>query len=252
MQRTMVLPRLGAALAAALAGVALAGCSFHVSTGGLSVSKTDLEKDISQRLEKAEKKPQTVTCKENLQGEVGKSTRCEVVMSSTNSFDLIVTATKVEGTTVSYDMRPAMSKDQLDKEVADLVSQRVAPNVTIDSVNCEGGLDGKKGDETQCEITAGGVTSQRTVAVTRVKGLMMYFNVLPVLDKAQVENSLLSQLAAQLGSRPDSADCTDDLEGKVGNSITCTVVAGPETQDFTVTVTDVNGDRINYDYKPAG
>jgi hypothetical protein len=29
------------------------------------------------------------------------------------------------------------------------------------------------------------------------------------------------------------------------------VVAGPETQDFTLTVTDVDGDRINFNYKPA-
>ena len=87
--------------------------------------------------------------------------------------------------------------------------------------------------------------------MTKVDGLMMNFNVLPVLEKAQVESSLLDQLATQLGSRPDSATCTGDLEGKVDNSITCTVVAGPETQDFKLTVTDVNGDRINFNYKPA-
>jgi Domain of unknown function (DUF4333) len=249
MRRTMVLPRLGAALATAgLACAALSGCSFNVSTG-VSVSKTDLEKDISQRLEKVGQKPQTVTCKDDLKGEVGKSTRCEVVLSSTNSFEPIVTVTKVEGTTVSYDMTPAVSKTQLDKSVASLISQ--ASGVTVDSVNCEGGLDGKLGAETHCDVTGNGVTSRRTVAVTKVDGLMMNFDVLPVLEKAQVENSLLDQLATQLGSRPDSATCSGDLEGKVDNTITCTVVAGPETQDFTLTVTSVNGDRINFNYKPA-
>jgi hypothetical protein len=112
-------------------------------------------------------------------------------------------------------------------------------------------LDGKIGTETHCDITAAGVTSKRTVAVTKVDGLMMNFKVLPVLDKAQVESSLLDQLASQLGSRPDSATCSGDLEGKVDNTINCTVVAGPETQDFTLTVTDVDGDRINFNYKPA-
>jgi hypothetical protein len=245
----MVLPRLYTALAAAgLAAAALAGCSFNVSTG-VSVSKTDLEKDISQRLEKEGQKPQTVTCKDDLKGEVGKTTRCEVVMSSDNSFEPVVTVTKVEGTTVSYDMKPALSRAQLEKGVSNLLTK--ASTVTVDSVTCDDGLEGKEGAETHCDVTAGGSTSKRTVVVTKVEGLMLYFNVLPVLDKAQVESSLLDQLATQLGSRPDSADCTGDLEGKVGNSITCTVVAGSETQDFTLTVTDVNGDRIDFNYKPA-
>jgi hypothetical protein len=249
MLSTMVLPRVGAALAAAgLAGAVLAGCSFSASTG-VSVSKTDLEKDISERLEKAGQKPQTVTCKDDLKGEVGKTTRCEVVLSSDNSFEPVVTVTKVEGTTVSYDMAPAVSKSQLEKQVVSLLSQ--VSGVTVDSVTCEGGLDGKIGTETHCDVTVAGVTSKRTVAVTKVDGLMMNFRVLPVLDKAQVESSLLDQLASQLGSRPDSATCTGDLEGKVGNSITCTVVAGSETQDFALTVTDVDGDRINFNYKPA-
>lgn len=249
MLSTVVLPRLTAALVVAgLAGVALSGCSVSVSSG-VSVSRTNLEKDISQRLAKAGQKPQTVTCKDDLKGEVGKTTRCEVVLSSTNAFEPVVTVTKVEGTTVSYDMRPAVSKAQLDRSVAKLVSE--ASGVDVDSVNCEGGLDGKEGTETHCEVTANGVTSRRTVVVTKVDGLMMNFNVLPILEKAQVENSLLDQLARQLGGRPDSADCSGDLEGKKGTSITCTVVAGEETQDFTLTVTAVRGDRIDFNYAPA-
>jgi hypothetical protein len=245
-----MLPRLGAALAAAsLAAVALSGCSFNVSTGGVSVSKSDLEKDISDRLTKAGQKPQTVTCQDNLKGEVGKTTSCEVVLSNTNSFEPVVTVTKVEGSTVSYDMKPAMSKAQLEKAVAILMPQ--ASGVAVDSITCEGGLDGKVGAETHCDVTANGVTSRRTVDVTKVDGLMMNFNVLPVLQKAQVEKSLLDQLASQLGSRPDSADCTGDLEGKVGNTIKCTVVAGPDTQDFQLTVNTVDGDRIDFNYKPA-
>jgi hypothetical protein len=245
----MVLPRLGAAVAAAgLAGALLAGCSVNVSSG-VSVSKTDLEKDISERLEKAGQKPQTVTCKDDLKGEVGKTTRCEVVLSSDNSFEPVVTVTKVDGTTVSYDMTPALSKAQLEKGVSGLVAK--SSNATVDSVNCEGGLEGKEGTETHCDVTVGGTTVKRTVVVTKVEGLMLYFNVLPILDKAQVESSLLDQLATQLGNRPDSATCTGDLEGKVGNSITCTVVAGSETQDFALTVTGVNGDRIDFNYKPA-
>jgi hypothetical protein len=167
-------PALVAGLAVA---AALSGCSFHVSTDALSVSRTDLEKDITQRLRKAGEKPQTVTCKENLPGQVGKSTRCEVLLSGTDSFDLVVTATKVDGETVSYNMVPAASKQQLDKLVAKSLSE--SSGVTVDSADCLGGLEGKQGAQAQCDVTADGATSRHTVVVTKVEGLMMYFHVQP-------------------------------------------------------------------------
>ena len=118
------------------------------------------------------------------------------------------------------------------------------------SVTCESGLQGKKDAEAHCDVTAGGVTLKRTVQVTSVDGLLMNFTLIPVLLKAQVESSLLDQLEAQLGQRPDTATCTQDLEGKTGNTIECTVVAGSETQNFTLTVNSVDGDKINYSYAP--
>lgn len=242
----------GAAVAAlVLAGGALAGCSFTFGAGSKPVvAKADLQKDISERLEKVGQKPDSVTCKDDLEGEVGKTTRCEVVLTATNTFEPIVTVTKVEGTTVSYDMTPAVSKDQLEKSVSKLVSD--AAGVTVDSVICNSGLEGKKGAEAHCDVTAGGVTLQRTVDVTKVDGLLMNFTLIPVLPKADVQESLLNQLAEKLGSRPDSADCSGNLEGKPGNTIECTVKAGEETQDFTLTVNNVDGDKINYSYAPKG
>lgn len=230
-----------------LAGGALTGCSFSFSTTPV-VAKADLEKDISERLEEAGQKPQSVTCKDNLPGEVGKTVPCEVVMSETNSFEPVVKVTGVEGTTVDYEMTPAVTKEQLAKSVAKLVSN--ASGEKVDSVTCESGLDGKKGAEAKCDVTAGGVTARRTVEVTNVNGLLMSLGVLPALAKENVENTLLDQLAEQLGQRPDSADCAGNLEGKPGNTIDCTVVAGDESQDFTLTVTSVTDDRINFSYEP--
>lgn len=241
--------RTTAALAALMVGgAALAGCSFSASTGKPLVDKADLQKDITDRLTKAGAKPESVTCKDDLQGEVGKTTRCEVVLSATNSFEPIVTVTKVDGSTVSYDMAPAVNKEQLEKTVTTMVSQASGSNV--ESVSCESGLDGKKGAEAHCDVTAGGVTLKRTVEVTEVNNLLMNFTVIPVLPKAQVENSLLDQLQTQLGHRPDTADCTADLEGKPGTTVECSVVAGEEHQDFTLTVTTVDGDTVNYSFAP--
>ena len=118
------------------------------------------------------------------------------------------------------------------------------------SVSCESGLEGKVGTVAHCDVDAGGVRLRRTVKVSDVDGLMMNFDVVPVLTKAEVESSLLDELEAQVGQRPDSATCSGDLEGKPGNTVECTIVAGPDIQTFTLTVSTVNGSKINYSYEP--
>ena len=250
-RRTVVLPRFGAVLAAAgVVGAALVGCSSGADPAAAnSVPKTELEKDIFGRLGKAGQTPQTVTCAQNLARTVGDTARCEVLLSGADGFGVVVTAVKVDGDAVGYTMIPAVSKEQLEQVVAKTVAPK--PGAGVDSVSCRSGLDGKQGAQTHCDVTANGVTSPRTVIVTTVEGLKMNFTVLRVLEKAQVESSLIDQIAVKLGRRPDSADCTGDLAGQVGYSTTCKVVAGSESQDFTVTVTEANGERIVFDYRPA-
>lgn len=243
MRRTM-------AVVAALVctGSALAGCSSGAPAAKPMVDKADLQKDISARLQKAGQKPESVTCKDNLKGEVGTTTRCEVVLSATNGFEPIVTVTKVDDASVSYAVAPAVNAEQLQQAVATMVSQ--ASGATVDSISCESGLTGTQGAQAHCDVTAAGTTLRRTVEVTTVDGLLMNFTVIPVLPKAQVQSSLLDQLQAQLGRRPDSADCVGDLEGKPGNAVDCAVVAGDENQDFTLTVTTVDGDTLHYGFAP--
>jgi hypothetical protein len=88
----------------ALAAVCVlaSGCDASVGVGGKSaVGKDALQADIANRLEKAGEKPQSVTCEEDLIGEVGKTARCEVVMSPTNSFEPIITVTSTDGNTIN-------------------------------------------------------------------------------------------------------------------------------------------------------
>jgi hypothetical protein len=120
-----------------------------------------------------------------------------------------------------------------------------------DSVQCETGLEGQKGAEVHCNVTVNGQTEVRTVDVTKVDGLLMNFNLIPILPQADLENSLLEQLTPQVGRRPDSATCAGNLDGKPGNTVDCTVVAGQESQDFTLTVTSVDGNQINFKYAPT-
>ena len=230
-------------------GAVLSGCSFSAGVNATpSVSKDALQKDIADQLTQAGEPPESVTCNEDLVGEVGKTTRCEVVMGPTNSFEPVVTVTGIDGSTINYEMRPALSKDQLDKAVSRLVSD--AEGVQVDSMSCESGLEGEVGAVVSCDLDAGGVQLRRMVEVTSVEGLMLNFDVLPALTQAAVESSLLDELEGQVGQRPDSAECSGDLEGKPGKTVDCTIVAGPETTSFTLTVNTVEGTTINYSYEP--
>jgi hypothetical protein len=141
-----------------------------------------------------------------------------------------------------------VSKKQLEKAVSRLVAD--AARAPVASVSCESGLDGKVGATAHCEVDAGGVTLRRTVEVNKVEGLMMNFDVVPVLTSEEVASSLLDELEGQSGRRPDSAQCAGNLEGKAGNTVDCTVVTGRDTASYTLTVTTVSGDSINYSYAP--
>jgi hypothetical protein len=155
--------------AAALIFATLSGC------GTPTVAKADLQSDIADRLQKAGQKPESVTCGADLEGVVGKTTTCEVVLSATNAIEPIVTVTKVDGTTVSYEMTPALSQAQLEKSVGDIVAKNVGR--TVESVACESGLEGKQGNTARCQVHVGGKTTQDTVTVTKVEGLLMNFDV---------------------------------------------------------------------------
>ncbi len=163
---------------AAVIAAAVSGCQFNASIGGGPpvVAKADLQKDITDRLAKAGQTPQSVTCGEDLVGEVDKTTRCEVVLSETNAIEPIVKTTKVEGTTVSYEMTPALNQDQLQTQVATLMKQN---GMAADTVTCTGGLEGVVGKETRCTVKGDGETTETSVKVTEVNGLLMNFQIYP-------------------------------------------------------------------------
>ena len=241
---------LSAALCAlAVGGALVCGCSVSAGNDGKpTVSKRALQTDIAHQLTEAGQEPESVKCKEDLVGEVGNTVRCEVVVGPSNSFEPVVTVTRVDGTSVDYEVTPALSKEQLEKAVSRLVT--AASGAQVDSVSCQSGLQGNIGAVAACDVDAGGVKLRRTVEVSNVDGLMMNFGVVPLLTKADVERSLLAELESQQGRRPQDVECSGDLEGKPGNTVDCTVVSGADRAVFTLTVTTVVDGTINYRYEP--
>jgi hypothetical protein len=164
-----------AAFSGLVAAVALA-CGCTLNTAVPTVSKDALQTDIAGRLAEAGVVSQSVTCKEDLIGEVGRTAHCDVVLSPTNSFEPIVTVTGFDGTTINYEVTPAVSKEQLETAVLRLVT---ANGARVDSVSCESGLTGEVGAVTQCDVEVGGVKARRTAAVNKVEGLMLNFGLVP-------------------------------------------------------------------------
>jgi len=160
---------------ATVAVAALAGCGADGGVEGApTVSRETLQSDIADRIAKVGDSPRSVTCQEDLVGEVGRTARCDVVMTDANSFQSIVAVTRVDGSTVDYEMTPALSQEQLEKDVARLVAQNSGDRV--DSVACESGLEGRVDAIAHCDVDAGGAKARRTVRVTEVSGLTMDFN----------------------------------------------------------------------------
>jgi hypothetical protein len=104
-------------------------------------------------------------------------------MSATNSFEPVITVTGVAGGTIDYEMRPALSKEQLDKAVSRLLAD--AARTQIESVSCESGRRQGRRDRA-LRGGRGRAPRRRTVEVNRVEGLMMNFDVVPLLIKEEV------------------------------------------------------------------
>ena len=236
-----------AAVAAALAGLGLlgaglSGCSAKVETKNTpSVSASDLQKKLTDQFAGSDSPPKSVTCKDELVGEIGKTATCDVVLSDTNSVEAVVTVTKVDGTDVSYDIMPALSSDQLAKAVA---------SMGAGTATCSTGIEGKIGATAQCDVTVDGVVSKRVATVDDVSGLAMDVSVNRLITRSQVSEVLMQKLNAD-GTAAETVECVDDVVAKSGNRVECAVVTGNEKQGYVVTLTTVESDTFDIDYTNA-
>ncbi len=237
----------GVVAATGLIGAGLSGCSAKVETSSQtkvekSVSAAELQTKLAERLTTAGSPPQSVTCKGDLVGEVGKTSRCDVVFSDTNSLEAIVTTTGVGGSELSYELTPAMTKQQVEKAVAGLASAQ--------SAKCDAGLDGKVGNTTNCEISLDGQTSKRIVEVAQVDPakLGIELSVFMLLPKQQIQEVLMQKLSSD-GTPVETVECVDDVSAEVGSVVECVAVTGDQQQGYDVTVVEAEGDTVDVDYK---
>lgn len=146
---------------------AVSSCDLHEQ----KINSTALQQEIADRLEDAGQKPESVHCSEDLRGEVGHSVRCEVVLTPTNSIEPIVRVTKVDGAKVTYEVTPALSRMQLQRQVGDVLGARTG--VAVHSVSCESGIEGVVGNQKHCSVRGRDGQYGAVVTVTDVDGLSM-------------------------------------------------------------------------------
>lgn len=242
MAKTTTIAAGTAALAAVgLLGAGLSGCSGSVKVGSTppSVSAADLQKNLTDQFATADPAPKSVTCTDDLAGEVGKKATCDVVLSDTNSVQAVATVNSVDGATVNYDVSPSYSAEQLSKAVAVLAS--------TPTVSCESGVDGSVGSTAICQVTVNGVASQQRVSVDGVSDLNLELSTTAMVAKQQVQDRLMQKLAAD-GQPAEAVDCADDVVAKEGMSVECAVTSGGRSEPVVVTVTSADGDTIEFDY----
>lgn len=234
----------GAALTVAgLLGAGLTGCSAKVETSAKSaVSAEDLQKKVTDQLTEAGNAPKSVTCDGELVAEVGKSTTCDAVFSDVNSVQAKVTVTAVKDSDVSFELSPSLTKEQLEKAISAMGDTQ--------SATCDSGLDGAVGATANCEITVNGVVSKNVAEVDGVDGLQLDLGVIPVVPKEKVQEVLMQKLNAD-GSPAETVECVDDAMAKAGTFVECVAVTGDQKKGYEVTVTTIEGDNIDVEYKDA-
>lgn len=118
-----------------------------------------------------------------------------------------------------------------------------------DSVNCPNDLPAKVGAQLNCEMKVKNQTFNVNVTVTSVNGNDVKFDMVETIDKNQVASTISNRLAQQVGRKPDSVTCPDNLKGVQGATLRCQLVDGTDKYGIAVTVTNVDAGDVNFDFK---
>jgi Domain of unknown function (DUF4333) len=118
-----------------------------------------------------------------------------------------------------------------------------------DSVTCPSDLLAKVGAQVNCEMKVKNQTFNVNVTVTRVNGNDVKFDMVETVDKNQVASVISDKLNQQVGSRPDSVTCPDNLKGVEGATLRCQLTDSGKKYGVNVTVTSVDAGDVNFDFK---
>ena len=119
-----------------------------------------------------------------------------------------------------------------------------------DSVSCPNALDATVGAKIDCNMKIKDKTYGVNVTVTSIDGHTAKFDMVETVDKNEVAGNINDQATQQLGDKPDSVTCPDNLKGVVGTTMHCQLVDAGQTTPLTITVTSVQGGIVNFNWEP--
>lgn len=118
-----------------------------------------------------------------------------------------------------------------------------------DSVTCPNDLSAKVGAQLNCQMKVKNQTFNVNVTVTSVNGSDVKFDMVETVDKNQVASIISDKLTQQVGSRPDSVTCPDNLKGVEGATLRCQLTDGNQKYGVSVAVTSVDAGDVSFDFK---
>lgn len=118
-----------------------------------------------------------------------------------------------------------------------------------ESVSCPDDLAAKVGAQLNCTMKVKGRTFNVNVTVTSVNGNDVKFDMVETVDKNEVAGILSKRLTQQVGRKPDSVTCPDNLKGVQGATLRCELAADGEKYGISVTVTGVDAGDVSFDYQ---
>ena len=118
-----------------------------------------------------------------------------------------------------------------------------------DSVTCPSDLEAKVGAQLNCEMKVKNQTFNVNVTVTSVEGSNTKFDMVETVDKNQVATVISEKLTQQVGRKPDSVTCPDNLKGVVGATLRCQLTDNNQKYGVNVNVTSVDAGDVNFDIK---
>jgi hypothetical protein len=148
------------------------------------------------------------------------------------------------GGETSQDITPTVSKEALQKDIADkLTTAGERPQTVV----CESDLLGEIGRTALCDVVIGEANSfQPIVTVTGIDGGAIQYALTPALSREQLERAVARLVAEKSSQRIDSVACESGLKGEAGASAGCDVVAGGVHARRVVEVTEVSGLTMHF------
>lgn len=159
----------------------------------------------------------------------------------------------------SFHIGSSMDEADVERQLSQALEDQTGTKP--DNVDCPGDLEGEKDATLKCTLEEGGNEIPVTLTVTEVDGSDLRFRYEvadtaeagstpeATVDEIELEERISTLLEQQVGQKPDKIDCPGDLEGKVGETMRCTLTAGADQLGVTVAVTAIEGSTVDFNFE---